>query len=171
MASKICVFTSSAFTLEDAIEDFNKNIGKKLINVLFDKSQYKFVYSEAILKQTKELTNDELRSLLGEFVEKYISLFASDAVSSEHVKKINIRTGLPAVPAQSYVLTGEALELCKDASRLRNQISKTRLISGDELATAFAMQGYQLFIDAENPIANKRTGEIAYHPIKYESFK
>lgn len=39
MASKICVFTSSAFSLEDAVEDFNKNIDKKLITVLFDKSQ------------------------------------------------------------------------------------------------------------------------------------
>lgn len=171
MASKICVFTSSAFSLEDAVEDFNKNIDKKLITVLFDKSQYKFVYSEVIPKQPKELTDDELRYLLDEFVEIYLSLFVSGSVSSKHVAKINLKTGLPAVPAKSYMETDEGLELHKDISRLRPQISKVRQISEDELATAFAMQDYQLVIDKENPITDKETGEIAYYPIRYEPFR
>ena len=179
MASKICVFTSSAFNLEDAVEDFNKNIGKTLINVLFDNSQYKFVYSEAIPKQPKaltddelrSLTDDELRSLLDEFVEIYLALFISGSVSSKHVAKINLKTGLPAVPARSYMETDEALGLHKDISRLRTQISKVKQVSEDELATAFAMQDYQLFIDKENPIADKETGEITYYPIRYEPFR
>ena len=171
MASKICVFTSSAFNLEDAVEDFNKSIGKTLINVLFDNSQYKFVYSEAIPKQPKALTDDELRSLLDEFVEIYLALFISGSVSSKHVAKINLKTGLPAVPARSYMETDEALGLHKDISRLRTQISKVKQVSEDELATAFAMQDYQLFIDKENPIADKETGEITYYPIRYEPFR
>lgn len=171
MASKICVFTSSAFNLEDAVEDFNKNIGKTLITVLFDKSQYKFIYSEVIPKQPKELTDNELCSLLDEFVEAYLTLFISGSVSSKHVAKINPRTGLPAVPAKSYMETDEALGLHKDISRLRTQISKAKQISEDELATAFAMQDYQLFIDKENPITDKETGEITYYPIKYEPFR
>lgn len=171
MASKICVFTSSAFSLEDAVEDFNKNIGKTLITVLFDDSQYKFVYSEAIPKQTKELTDDELRSLLDEFVETYLALFISGSVSSKHVAKINLKTGLPAVPAKSYIETDKGLELYKNISRLRPQITKTRQISEDELATAFAMQDYQLVIDKENPIVDKETGEITYYPIRYEPFR
>lgn len=136
-----------------------------------EKSEYKFVYSEAIPKQPKELTDDELRSLLDEFVETYLALFISGSVSSKHIAKINLRTGLPAVPARTYIETDEGLGLHKDISRLRTQISKVKQVSEDELATAFAMQDYQLFIDKENPIADKETGEITYYPIRYEPFR